>query len=704
MKKSRRAVFASVLSLVLSVFALVLMLLGLQSATQDANSAMALSEAGVGQQMIPANEHAQQSSQGGLIYQDFEGSTPGWPGPDCDVRFSISPTEPVHSGDQSWRIYCTGEWNYVYVQYRGGGWHTDLRGEKNDRLTFWIYALPEGDGAGTDNPVLVRFYDHDVYTSGFEVWTTYVAHYAEWTKLTVLFDQLPDDLNLRDIDKIEFKNRWPGIYYLDDVQAVREDRVYQSFEPYKRGLSVTDTEEFGWSWFYPTSTVALSDLSEEGEPVYEGEHSWKLVAGQAWDGTGIKSEQEYYLDGNQSFWNVDLDPEYNDHLILWVYALPENGLDNALVVQFYDRDAHSSYTNCVSYWTHETPAVYDKWSRLRVSFTELVTRHPDLDLDHIDKIQVQVAWPGTYYIDKIEAVGSMPEWDNSLLRDGVLKWGTDHPLDQYHLQENTVTGDLKDGNWVDVYTGTSTVYTIPHISRVWYRVRAEDVISGDNEVPFISAWSDPLEYNPPAVLIDKSTLMASQTLTWTQLAHATAYTVESAPSSNGPWTTFYTGDYPTASLAASDSTWYRVRAGRGAEASDWSPPQWKPISVAQDILRTYGTTIRRGPTDEIGEVVRLRGVNLGDYLLIEPWLSGWGPDNITSTETVTETDYYTIRSVLESRFGASGRDALLQTYRDSYLTDADFDILMRMGVSLVRLPFYYGELQDDDGSLLIDGG
>jgi aryl-phospho-beta-D-glucosidase BglC (GH1 family) len=148
------------------------------------------------------------------------------------------------------------------------------------------------------------------------------------------------------------------------------------------------------------------------------------------------------------------------------------------------------------------------------------------------------------------------------------------------------------------------------------------------------------------------------------------------------------------------NTWYRVRAGMGTEESDWSPPQWKPDPIDQDFIRTYGTTLRKGPTDTVGSVVVLRGVNLGNYLLIEPWLNGWVSGTITA---VNESDYYTLRTVLEDRFGAADAQTLLQTYRDSYLTDADFDFLMRMGVSLIRLPIYYRDLQDDEGNLIPEG-
>jgi aryl-phospho-beta-D-glucosidase BglC (GH1 family) len=230
--------------------------------------------------------------------------------------------------------------------------------------------------------------------------------------------------------------------------------------------------------------------------------------------------------------------------------------------------------------------------------------------------------------------------------------------------------------------------------------RAREVSLPPPIPPTHLAAQEVLTYQPPAVLIDKSVLMASQALTWTYLSVAVVYTVETAPRPTGSWTVFYSGPYPTAPLPAAANTWYRVRAGMGAEESDWSPPQWKPDPIDQDFLRTYGTTIRRGPTGEIGDVVVLRGVNLGNYLLIEPWLNGWISGTITA---VNESDYYTLRTVLEDRFGAAGAMTLLQTYRDSYLAGVDFDFLMRMGVSLIRLPIYYRDLQDDEGNLIPEG-
>ncbi len=630
-------------------------------------------------------------ASGGLIYQDFEGSGDvGWAGPNCDARLTES-SEPVHQGEYSWRISCWGDpfENYVYAHYKGGTWHTDLLGENNDRLTFWTYSSPTGGGAGTDVTIGVKFFDHSNYeTEGFEVWSTNTAHNGEWTKLTILFDQLPNDLELDDIDKIEFKFYWPGTYYLDDIQAVREDRSYQSFEPSKRSLPITDTEEFGWVWNVPTDTYTLSD-----EQVHEGDYAWKTVFNNYWAGTGIKSEQEYLapriVTGGQTFWHIDLDPEFNDRLSFWVYALPLNGLDNNLNIQFYDHSAHNTDETKVEYWTNQ-PAIYGQWTQITIPFSDILEIAPDLTLTDINKLQFQVYWPGTYYFDQIEAASSVPNWDSCSLKDSILTWESDYPLNGYTLQENFHTGDHNDSRWMTVTTGTATTYTIPHVSQVWYRVRAEEIEDNNHEVPFKSAWSKVLAYNAPVVVINKARLVNEQALEWTELSQATSYEMESSPNSSGPWTQIYAGPYPADPLAAAVNTWYRVRTLSGTDTGIWSPPQRKPDPSGQDYLRAVGATIRE--ENGTGYSVTLRGVNLGGYLLIESWMNEWSAD-----------DDYSIRQELETRFGEEGRDALIEIYRDAFLTEADFDIMIHMGLQFVRLPLYYVDLQDEDGNLLPSG-
>jgi glucosylceramidase len=170
------------------------------------------------------NIEAPHKEDEGLIYQNFEGSGElGWAGDGSTVRCSIS-GEPVHSGSYSWRIDSAVLFNYNFVRSKDGSWDVDFIQENNDRLVFWIYSLPAGSGEETDNTVAVKFYDTDAYNvNGYEIWTRYNANNGQWTKLTILFTQLPSDFNLRHVDKLEFKNYYPGTYYLDDIQAENED-------------------------------------------------------------------------------------------------------------------------------------------------------------------------------------------------------------------------------------------------------------------------------------------------------------------------------------------------------------------------------------------------------------------------------------------------------------------------------------------------
>jgi aryl-phospho-beta-D-glucosidase BglC (GH1 family) len=513
------------------------------------------------------------TASAGTVYQDFEGPDEcGWGGNNTTDHKSVA-GEPVHSGNRSFRANSSQYWNYFFVRSKDGGWHTDLIQEYNNRLTFWIYALPEGRGAWTDNTVAVKFYDHDNYSSrNFSI-------------------------------DAEFEN--------DLTNGIISGKLKDIFE----------TEGFSLSG---KATVTKED------------DKWVIT----------DREKDYMVKKEDGTLNI-----YSCGFEVWT-----------------------------TYPTH-----YGKWTKLPILFDRLP---PDLNLSDIDKLEFKNRWPGTYYLDKIEATSSVI-WDRRSLKDGILKWESIFWLNQYRLEENI----LEDPNdWTTVYVGPNTTYTIPHISKVRYRVRAEEVVADpDTEVPFISAWSEVLEYNAPAVVINKSKLMEEQKLEWTNLAHATSYEVQCANCSKGPWE-----PCSAEKRTASENTWYQVRALNDTEKTDWSPPQWKPNPIEQDFLRAHGTKIRKG--NGVGDIVTLRGVNLGGYFIIEPWMNDWSSEDLN--------DDYSIRKVLDIRgkedesFGPAGRDALLQTYRDAFLTEVDFDILMRMGVSLVRLPIYYRDLQDDNGSLI----
>lgn len=104
------------------------------------------------------------------------------------------------------------------------------------------------------------------------------------------------------------------------------------------------------------------------------------------------------------------------------------------------------------------------------------------------------------------------------------------------------------------------------------------------------------------------------------------------------------------------------------------------------FLKVDGRTVRN--QNGTGDPVYLRGVNLGGWQVHEKWMS---PLNGVD-------DDYTMRKTLSQRFGDAGRDALINAYQDSYLQEKDFKILSDLGMSAVRLPIYYLNHMNEDGS------
>ena len=75
------------------------------------------------------------------------------------------------------------------------------------------------------------------------------------------------------------------------------------------------------------------------------------------------------------------------------------------------------------------------------------------------------------------------------------------------------------------------------------------------------------------------------------------------------------------------------------------------------FLKAQGNEIR----DAKGRKVLLRGVNLGGWLVIEPWMSP-----VDSSGTI-KCDY-SVRETLAKRFGAETAESLLQTYQENWIT------------------------------------
>jgi aryl-phospho-beta-D-glucosidase BglC (GH1 family) len=112
------------------------------------------------------------------------------------------------------------------------------------------------------------------------------------------------------------------------------------------------------------------------------------------------------------------------------------------------------------------------------------------------------------------------------------------------------------------------------------------------------------------------------------------------------------------------------------------------VAAARDIfLKTDGMNLR----DEhgLGRIVTLHGVNVGGWLITEAWMC--------PLDTAGAKDDYSVREILTRRFGPAKRDELLATYQDHWVDGEDFARITALGLNTVRLPFWYPNVEDENG-------
>lgn len=108
-----------------------------------------------------------------------------------------------------------------------------------------------------------------------------------------------------------------------------------------------------------------------------------------------------------------------------------------------------------------------------------------------------------------------------------------------------------------------------------------------------------------------------------------------------------------------------------------------------DFLTAKGQNI----VNRKGEKVRLKGVNLGAWMILEGWLCPYEDD----------LDHYTVLSELTRRFGEEKAYELFNTYMDNWITEYDLDEIKSMGFNCVRVPFWFRNFYyDDNGRKILD--
>lgn len=103
-------------------------------------------------------------------------------------------------------------------------------------------------------------------------------------------------------------------------------------------------------------------------------------------------------------------------------------------------------------------------------------------------------------------------------------------------------------------------------------------------------------------------------------------------------------------------------------------------------LRVDGSFLR----DPAGNSVILKGANVGNWFVIEPWMLGLGDGSGGFG------DQYEMEALLEERFGKSERDSVMELYRKSWIKESDFAEIKAFGFNAIRLPLNYRMFEDDD--------
>ena len=99
-----------------------------------------------------------------------------------------------------------------------------------------------------------------------------------------------------------------------------------------------------------------------------------------------------------------------------------------------------------------------------------------------------------------------------------------------------------------------------------------------------------------------------------------------------------------------------------------------------------------------GTPVRLRGVNLGGWLVEEMWMTPWQDKPPTGSTLPEVKDHVSLWKLVESRFGAATMVKIREAWRDNWITESDFAEIKRGGFDHVRIPFL-DSLFDEPGGL-----
>ena len=114
-----------------------------------------------------------------------------------------------------------------------------------------------------------------------------------------------------------------------------------------------------------------------------------------------------------------------------------------------------------------------------------------------------------------------------------------------------------------------------------------------------------------------------------------------------------------------------------------------PVKVgvfdADDMIHQDGELLKTAA----GEIIHLRGVNVGGLFVMENWMQKIFQYNILDDGSTTAMYDKQISEIFLERFGREKTEALWQEFRDNWFSDEDFKICKELGINVIRLPITY---------------
>jgi hypothetical protein len=129
-----------------------------------------------------------------------------------------------------------------------------------------------------------------------------------------------------------------------------------------------------------------------------------------------------------------------------------------------------------------------------------------------------------------------------------------------------------------------------------------------------------------------------------------------------------------------------LSGGLFAKAEEGDPNQ---TGLPERFLKADGKVLRNQSGK--GEIVTLRGTNVGGWQVMEAWMCPTNaPDQKSALATLTE------------RFGRETAEELIKVYEANWWQEQDFDNVTDLYFNVLRLPISYFNLLDDEGILRED--